>query len=81
MLGILAARIAVSVLVAHGPGDIPRLADAAPDAIVLGFAVLIAGITTFIFGILPLVFASGAGAASRHSLGTAVCGGTTSACF
>jgi HAE1 family hydrophobic/amphiphilic exporter-1 len=29
----------------------------------------------FIFGICPLVFASGAGAASRHSLGTAVCGG------
>ncbi|MBY0358161.1 MAG: multidrug efflux RND transporter permease subunit [Candidatus Obscuribacterales bacterium] len=29
----------------------------------------------FIMGILPLVFASGAGAAGRHSLGTAVCGG------
>jgi HAE1 family hydrophobic/amphiphilic exporter-1 len=29
----------------------------------------------FIFGLLPLVFASGAGAASRHSLGTAVIGG------
>jgi hydrophobic/amphiphilic exporter-1 (mainly G- bacteria), HAE1 family len=29
----------------------------------------------FIMGILPLVFATGAGAASRHSLGTAVCGG------
>ncbi|MBX9687784.1 MAG: efflux RND transporter permease subunit, partial [Candidatus Obscuribacterales bacterium] len=29
----------------------------------------------FIMGILPLVFANGAGAASRHSLGTAVCGG------
>jgi HAE1 family hydrophobic/amphiphilic exporter-1 len=29
----------------------------------------------FVFGILPLVFATGAGAASRHSLGTAVCGG------
>lgn len=29
----------------------------------------------FIMGILPLVFAHGAGAASRHSLGTAVCGG------
>ncbi|MBS1953198.1 MAG: efflux RND transporter permease subunit [Cyanobacteria bacterium SZAS-4] len=29
----------------------------------------------FIMGILPLVFAEGAGAASRHSLGTAVCGG------
>jgi len=29
----------------------------------------------FILGIVPLVFASGAGAASRHSLGTAVLGG------
>jgi HAE1 family hydrophobic/amphiphilic exporter-1 len=29
----------------------------------------------FIFGIMPLVFASGAGQASRHSLGTAVVGG------
>jgi HAE1 family hydrophobic/amphiphilic exporter-1 len=29
----------------------------------------------FIMGILPLVYATGAGAASRHSLGTAVCGG------
>jgi HAE1 family hydrophobic/amphiphilic exporter-1 len=33
--------------------------------------------TTFAFlmGIMPLVFAEGAGANSRHSLGTAVCGG------
>lgn len=31
----------------------------------------------FIIGILPLVFATGAGAASRNSLGTAVCGGMT----
>jgi multidrug efflux pump subunit AcrB len=29
----------------------------------------------FLLGILPLVFASGAGAASRQSLGTAVFGG------
>ena len=29
----------------------------------------------FIFGILPLVFATGAGASSRHSLGTAIFGG------
>ena len=29
----------------------------------------------FILGVLPLVFATGAGAASRQSLGTAVCGG------
>jgi len=31
----------------------------------------------FIIGILPLVFATGAGSASRNSLGTAVCGGMT----
>jgi len=36
---------------------------------------------SFIFGILPLVFASGAGAASRHSLGTAVCGGMIASTF
>jgi HAE1 family hydrophobic/amphiphilic exporter-1 len=29
----------------------------------------------FIFGIMPLVFASGAGESSRHSIGTAVVGG------
>jgi HAE1 family hydrophobic/amphiphilic exporter-1 len=29
----------------------------------------------FILGLLPLVFATGAGSASRHSLGTAVVGG------
>ena len=29
----------------------------------------------FVMGIMPLVFATGAGANSRHSLGTAVCGG------
>jgi hydrophobe/amphiphile efflux-1 (HAE1) family protein len=33
----------------------------------------------FIFGVVPLVIASGAGAASRHSLGTAVFGGMLAA--
>jgi hydrophobe/amphiphile efflux-1 (HAE1) family protein len=35
----------------------------------------------FIFGVIPLVIASGAGAASRHSLGTAVFGGMVLATF
>jgi Cu/Ag efflux pump CusA len=35
----------------------------------------------FIFGVVPLVIASGAGAASRHSLGTAVFGGMLLATF
>ena len=36
---------------------------------------------SFIFGLLPLVTASGAGAASRHSLGTAVIGGMIASTF
>ncbi|MBU0736080.1 MAG: efflux RND transporter permease subunit, partial [Proteobacteria bacterium] len=35
----------------------------------------------FIFGVMPLVVAKGAGAASRHSLGTAVFGGMIASTF
>lgn len=35
----------------------------------------------FVMGIMPLVFATGAGAASRHSLGTAICGGMVVSSF
>ena len=35
----------------------------------------------FILGVLPLVLASGAGAASRHSIGTGVFGGMLAATF
>lgn len=36
---------------------------------------------TFIFGVVPLVFSSGAGANSRHSVGTGVLGGMLAATF
>lgn len=36
---------------------------------------------SFVLGIMPLVVATGAGAASRRSLGTAVFGGMTAATF
>ncbi|MCH9741891.1 MAG: efflux RND transporter permease subunit, partial [Proteobacteria bacterium] len=35
----------------------------------------------FVFGVLPLAFATGAGAASRHAIGTGVMGGMLSATF
>ena len=35
----------------------------------------------FVMGILPLVFATGAGASARHSMGTGVFGGMIAATF
>ncbi len=49
--------------------------QAAVEAARMRFRPIIMTSFAFIFGVLPLVFATGAGAASRQSLGTAVCGG------
>ncbi|MCI0705190.1 MAG: efflux RND transporter permease subunit [Planctomycetia bacterium] len=49
--------------------------QAAIDAARMRFRPIIMTSFAFILGVLPLVFATGAGAASRQSLGTAVCGG------
>ena len=49
--------------------------DAAQKAAQLRFRAILMTAFSFILGVMPLVFASGAGAASRVSLGTAVFGG------
>lgn len=49
--------------------------QAAMEASRLRFRPILMTASSFIFGVLPLVIASGAGAASRRSLGTAVFGG------
>jgi len=49
--------------------------DAAINASTLRLRAILMTIISFLLGILPLVYASGAGAASRQSLGTAVFGG------
>ncbi|HWQ53978.1 MAG TPA: multidrug efflux RND transporter permease subunit [Bryobacteraceae bacterium] len=56
-----------------------ELADAALEAARLRFRPIVMTSLAFILGLLPLMFASGAGSASRHSLGTAVVAGMTSA--
>ncbi|MEO6951552.1 MAG: multidrug efflux RND transporter permease subunit [Polyangia bacterium] len=54
----------------------PRtIAEAAVEAARLRLRPILMTSLAFVLGVLPLVFASGAGANSRHSLGTAVCGG------
>jgi len=51
------------------------LVESAIKASVLRLRAILMTVFSFLLGILPLVFASGAGAASRQSLGTAVFGG------
>ena len=55
--------------------------EAAMEAARLRFRPIIMTSMAFIMGVLPLVFAGGAGAASRQSIGTGVFGGMLAATF
>jgi hydrophobe/amphiphile efflux-1 (HAE1) family protein len=55
------------------------IVEAALDAAKSRFRAILMTSLTFIFGVIPLVVSSGAGAASRHSVGTGVLGGMISA--
>jgi multidrug efflux pump subunit AcrB len=55
--------------------------DAALEAARLRFRPIVMTSAAFIFGVLPLVFATGAGANARHSIGTGVIGGMLAATF
>jgi HAE1 family hydrophobic/amphiphilic exporter-1/multidrug efflux pump len=57
------------------------LADAAVEGARLRFRPIVMTSLAFIFGVLPLAISSGAGAASRHSIGTGVIGGMLAATF
>ena len=54
---------------------------AAMQAALLRFRAVMMTNIAFILGVLPLVFASGAGAVSRHSVGMTVCGGMLAVAF
>ncbi|MNL00815.1 Efflux pump membrane transporter BepE [compost metagenome] len=57
------------------------LREASLDAARLRFRPIVMTSLAFIFGALPLAIASGAGAASRHSLGTGIIGGMIASTF
>lgn len=68
-----------AILIVEFANQLKKEGVPAEEAVIEGATIRLRPIlmTTFAFvmGILPLVFAEGAGANSRHSLGTAVCGG------
>jgi hydrophobe/amphiphile efflux-1 (HAE1) family protein len=81
MLIGLAAKNAILIVefakMRREAGDAP--ADAAVTASILRFRPILMTSFAFILGVVPMMVASGAGAASRHALGTAVFGGMVAA--
>jgi hydrophobe/amphiphile efflux-1 (HAE1) family protein len=79
----LAAKNAILIvefaLMKHHEGM--PLADAAVEGAKLRFRPIIMTSLALIFGVLPLAISTGAGANSRHSLGTSVIGGMLAATF
>jgi multidrug efflux pump len=55
--------------------------DAAMEAARLRFRPIVMTSLAFILGVLPLAISTGAGSASRHSIGTGVIGGMLAATF
>ena len=59
-VGVLVAWGAVTALRLLAPGSVPRLAEAAIDARVLGFALAVSIVTGLVFGLLPALRSTGA---------------------
>jgi len=82
LIGLAAKNAILIVEFAHqryAAGE--SLQDAALDAARLRFRPIVMTSLAFILGVFPLVVASGAGAASRNSIGTGVFGGMLAATF
>jgi multidrug efflux pump len=79
----LAAKNAILIVefAAHMHREGMALRDAAIEAARLRFRPIVMTSLAFILGVVPLAISTGAGAASRHSIGTGVIGGMLAATF
>jgi HAE1 family hydrophobic/amphiphilic exporter-1 len=75
----LAAKNAILIVefARHRRAEGKDIWEAAVEGARLRFRPILMTSFAFILGVLPLVFARGAGAASRQAIGTVVCGGMT----
>jgi multidrug efflux pump len=79
----LAAKNAILIVefAAHMHRDGMGRVEAAIEAARLRFRPIVMTSVAFVLGVVPLALSSGAGAASRHSIGTGVIGGMLAATF
>ena len=79
----LAAKNAILIVefAAHMHREGKSLKEAAVEAARLRFRPIVMTSLAFVLGVLPLAVSTGAGAASRHSIGTGVIGGMLAATF
>ena len=79
----LAAKNAILIVefAAHMHRDGKGLVESAIEAARLRFRPIVMTSLAFVLGVLPLAVSTGAGAASRHSIGTGVIGGMLAATF
>ena len=54
-LGVGLTFVAIRLLVASGPANLPRLDEVAVDPLVLSFALLVSLLSSVLFGVIPLV--------------------------
>jgi predicted permease len=59
LLGVWLARFGVMALIATAPATLPRVSEVQVDAFVLGFALVVAMLASFLFGLAPALQVSG----------------------
>ncbi len=82
LIGLAAKNaILIAEFAMQGMQEGKSAVDAALDAARLRFRPIVMTSLAFVFGVLPLAVATGAGAAARQSMGTGVVGGMIIATF
>jgi putative ABC transport system permease protein len=75
--GLLLGSWLVQVLKVVGPADLPRFSEIGIDPVVVGFALLLGGATSLVFGVVPALQATGRDPSKALNDGVRSAGGRT----